>query len=165
VGDAGEQNAYSGEISLDSARAAVVGFLPNSRQPGIGGGRNVRKFTIASFCLCVFLFSELTHAQGPVRVGGESLRANGQIARGFQYTGSCPVELQFGWGLISDRPTDIAYTFTRSDGARQGNSTFTRLPEPGRSYPVYYTWTLGANTSRFANYSGWAKLVLQAPNT
>lgn len=125
----------------------------------------MRKFTVlAVMCLCVSLVSEFAHAQGPVRVGGESLRANGQIAQGFQYTGSCPVELTFGWGLISDRPTQIAYTFTRSDGGRQSSSTFARLDQPGRSYPVYYTWTLGNNTPRFANYTGSVKLVLQAPN-
>ncbi len=125
----------------------------------------MRKFTVlAVLCLCVSLVSEFARAQSPVRVGGESLRANGQIAQGFQYTGSCPVELVFGWGLISDRPTEIAYTFTRSDGAHQSNSTFARLDQPGRSYPVYDTWTLGANTPHYANYSGWVKLILQAPN-
>ncbi len=125
----------------------------------------MRRLTVlAGLCLCISLVFECAHAQSQVRVGGESLRANGQIAQGFQYTGSCPVELQFGWGLISDRPTEIAYTFTRSDGGRQNNSTFARLYQAGRSYPVYYTWTLGANTPRFANYSGSVTLVLQAPN-
>ena len=126
---------------------------------------NMRKFTVAAFCcLCVFLLSELASAQGPVRVGGWSLRANGQVAQGFQYRGSCPVELQFGWGLISDRPTEIAYTFNRNDGGHQTVSTVTSMPQPGRSYPVYYTWNLGANTPRFANFSGWVNLILQRPN-
>jgi hypothetical protein len=31
--------------------------------------------------------------QGAVRVGGTALTANGQLAQGFQYTGSCPVNL------------------------------------------------------------------------
>jgi len=125
----------------------------------------VRKLTVvAGLCLCFVLILALAHAQSPVRVGGESLRANGQVAQGFQYTGSCPVQLQFGWGLIADRPTQIAYTFSRSDGGRQSTSTFSRLDQPGRSYPVYYTWNLGANNPQFANYSGWVKLILQAPN-
>ena len=33
-----------------------------------------------------------------VRIGGSSLRANGQIAEGYQYSGPCPVDLKFGWG-------------------------------------------------------------------
>ncbi|MGA2572028.1 MAG: hypothetical protein ABSF23_16085 [Terracidiphilus sp.] len=126
----------------------------------------MRKLAVAAVLwFCVLLVAGPARAQSPVRVGGESLRANGQLAQGFQYTGSCPVELQFGWGLISDRPTEIAYTFARSDGGHQSSSTFSRLPQAGRSVPVYYTWNLGANTPRFADYSGWVKLILQAPNS
>lgn len=125
----------------------------------------MRKFTVLAIaCLCISLLSEAARAQGPVRVGGWSLRANGQVAEGFQYSGPCPVELQFGWGLISDRPTEISYTFMRSDGGRQTVSTIAHMPQPGRSYPMYYTWRLGANNERFANFSGWVTLILQSPN-
>jgi hypothetical protein len=116
-------------------------------------------------CLGVVLLPGLACAQSPVHVGGWSLRANGQVAQGFEYTGSCPVELQFGWGLISDRPTEIAYTFTRNDGGHQATSTIAHLGQPGRSYPMYYTWRLGANTPQFANYRGWVDLILQSPNS
>jgi hypothetical protein len=99
-----------------------------------------------------------------VRVGGSSLRANGQLAQGFQYTGSCPVALKFGWGLIGTGPTAVTYTFARSDGGHQTNSPTVDLPNANQSVPVYYDWQLGANTPRFQNYSGWVQLNIEAPN-
>jgi len=126
----------------------------------------MRKITVAAvLCFCFVPAAQIAQAQTTVRVGGWSLRANGQIAQGFEYTGFCPVDLEFGWGLISDRPTQIAYTFVRSDGGRQSTSSFDRIPQANRSMPVYYKWRLGENNPRFANYSGSVTLMLQAPNS
>jgi hypothetical protein len=99
-----------------------------------------------------------------VRIGGESLRANGEVAQGFQYTGPCPVELQFGWGVIGTEPTTIDYWFVRSDGGQSARSQTVDLPQADLSVPVYDKWRLGANTPRFANYTGWVKLVIDSPN-
>ena len=99
-----------------------------------------------------------------VRVGGESLRANGQVAQGFQYTGSCPVNLQFGWGLISTGPTTVNYHFVRNDGGHSSNSQRVHIPQANHSVPVYDPWRLGANTPQFANYTGWVKLIIDSPN-
>jgi hypothetical protein len=99
-----------------------------------------------------------------VRIGGESLRANGEVAQGFQYTGPCPVALQFGWGVIGTAPTTIDYWFVRSDGGQSSRSQNLDLPQANRSVPVYDTWRLGANTPQFANYTGWVKIVIDSPN-
>lgn len=98
-----------------------------------------------------------------VRIGGSSLRANGQVAQGFQYTGPCPVNLKFGWGVIPTAPTMLIYSFTRSDGGSSRTSR-TNLPAPGRSVPIYMDWRLGANNSQFADYRGWAQLNIESPN-
>ena len=97
-----------------------------------------------------------------VRVGGYSLRANGQVAQGFQYTGTCPVDLKFGWGLIATGPTTAYYSFTKSDGSHPPSGSVD-LP-PGRSKPVYLDWRLGANNAKFANYKGWVQLNVESPN-
>jgi len=105
------------------------------------------------------------HCGGPtVRVGGWSLRANGQLAQGFEYTGSCPVALKFGWGVIGTEPTMVKYTFVRSDGGHQTNSPTVNLPNANQSVPIYYDWELGANTQQFQNYSGWVQLNIESPN-
>ena len=33
------------------------------------------------------------------------------VAQGYQYTGACPVELKFSWGLIANNSTDVTYHF------------------------------------------------------
>lgn len=99
-----------------------------------------------------------------VRVGGESLRANGQVAQGYQYSGSCPVNLQFGWGLIGTGPTTVNYHFVRNDGGHSSSSQRVYLPQANRSVPVYEPWRLGANTPQFATYTGWVKLIIDSPN-
>jgi len=68
--------------------------------------------------------------QGAVRVGGTALTANGQLAQGFQYTGSCPVNLKFDFGLISTEATTVTYSFTRNDGPSGGSRT-ANLPRAG----------------------------------
>ncbi|MGA3262621.1 MAG: hypothetical protein ABSC47_01090 [Terracidiphilus sp.] len=99
-----------------------------------------------------------------VRVGGYSLRANGQVAQGFKYTGSCPVNLQFGWGLISTGPATVNYSFVRNDGGHSTSVQSVNIPQANHSVPVYETWELGANTPRFANYAGWVKILITSPN-
>jgi hypothetical protein len=99
-----------------------------------------------------------------VRIGGESLRANGQLAQGFQYTGSCPVNLKFGWGLISTGPATVNYSFVRNDSGHSSNSRSVNIPQANRSIPVYDSWTLGANKPQFANYTGWVKILIDSPN-
>jgi len=99
-----------------------------------------------------------------VRVGGWSLRANGQVAQGFKYVGSCPVDLKFGWGLISTGPTEVRYRFDRNDGGHTTHTERVNLPRADQSVPVYYDWRLGANTREFANYSGWVNLIIESPD-
>jgi len=109
-----------------------------------------------------FLLSATVSAS--VRIGGASLRANGQLAQGFQYTGSCPVALKFGWGVVATEPTTISYTFVRSDGGHLNNSLSADLPGGNRSVPIYDDWQLGANTPEFANFHGWVELQIASPN-
>jgi hypothetical protein len=103
-------------------------------------------------------------AGASVRIGGSSLRANGQLAQGFQYTGSCPVALKFGWSVIGTEPTTVRYTFVRSDGGHMNTSLAANLPAANRSVPIYDDWQLGANTPQFQNYSGWVELNIESPN-
>jgi hypothetical protein len=98
-----------------------------------------------------------------VRVGGSSLRANGQVVQGFHYTGSCPVSLKFAWGLISTGPTEVTYRFDRNDGG-QARTQSVFIPRANQSVPVYYDWQLGANTRQFADYHGWVNIIINSPN-
>ena len=99
-----------------------------------------------------------------VRVGGSSLRANGNVAQGFHYTGSCPVALKFGWGLISTRRTEVTYRFDRSDGGHTTHSERVMIPQANHSVPVYDDWQLGANTPKFADFHGWVNIIIESPN-
>ena len=101
--------------------------------------------------------------QASVRIGGASLSANGQRAQDFQYTGSCPVNLKFDWGVISTEPTSITYSFRRSDGGHSSTST-AGLPGANRSLPILDEWSLGANNHQFADYHGWVELDIESPN-
>jgi len=120
--------------------------------------------------LCVLALSLLVNfsvratAAPSVRVGGWSLRANGQVAQDFKYTGSCPVDLKFGWGLVATAPTTVKYTFVRSDGGHQSSSMTVNIPAANQSVPIYYDWNLGANTAQFQNFSGWVELQIESPN-
>jgi hypothetical protein len=119
---------------------------------------------------CVFLVAVVlaiaivAYARATVRVGGWSLRANGQLAQGFQYTGPCPVDLKFGWSVLGTEPTDVTYTFTRSDGGHQTSSESLNLPRANQSGFIYYDWNLGANNPQFANFHGWVDLIVESPN-
>ena len=91
--------------------------------------------------------------QAAVRVGGSSFSANGMLARDHQYSSPCPVVLKFDWGVISNAPATVVYSFTRSDGGHSSNARSVNLP-PNRSVPILEEWHLGANTPQFASYSG-----------
>jgi hypothetical protein len=114
------------------------------------------------FCLACFCPNAYTN-DGSIRIGGESLRANGQVAQGFRYTGPCPVDLQFGWGVVGYEPATINYHFIRSDGGHSSYSQMAQLPGGGRSTPVYEKWRLGANSPQFANYTGWVRIIIDSP--
>jgi hypothetical protein len=127
-------------------------------------GDNVKIGKIAVGIGVLLCLGSLSLMAQTVRVGGESLRANGQIAQGFQYTGPCPVDLKFSWGLISTGPTTVNYHFVRSDGGHSANGQAVNIPQGNRSVPVYYDWHLGANTPKFANFAGSVQLVIDSPN-
>ena len=128
--------------------------------------KEVRISKIASTIGILFCMGaiSLTAQNASVRLGGSSLRANGQVAQGFQYTGFCPVELKFGWGVIANAPTAMSYHFVRSDGGHSTNYQNVNMPAPGRSVPVYDDWRLGANTPKFANFSGWVQIIIDSPS-
>ncbi|HEY1161234.1 MAG TPA: hypothetical protein VGE83_11415 [Terracidiphilus sp.] len=148
-------------------RAILAAAWRIHRELRVKGGR-VNKHTIVRFIgilLCICSFNLLARTSGAsVRVGGESLRANGQVIQGHQYMGPCPVDLQFGWGVIGTEPTTMNYHFVRSDGGHSAGSQSVSVPQTNRSVPVYERWRLGANTAQFANYSGWVKLIIDSPN-
>ena len=97
-----------------------------------------------------------------VRIGGASLRANGEVVQGWEYSGPCPVALKFGWSLQTTEPTTASYSFTRNDGSHPPGGSIDLTP--GRSGFVYLDWRLGANNPKFANYHGWAQLDVDSPN-
>ena len=112
----------------------------------------------------VLVMALIAYARGTVRVGGWSLRANGQVARDFAFRGGCPVNLKFGWSVLGTEPTDVVYTFARSDGGHETHSQTLDLPQAGRSGFIYHDWRLGANNREFADYRGWVELIVESPN-
>jgi|CZKF01.1.fsa_nt_gi hypothetical protein len=124
---------------------------------------------LAGFCFCVAILSQITPfqaaaaPQATVRIGGWALTNKGNIVQNFVYTGTCPVQLQFAWGVLSTEPTEIRYHFERSDGA-QAPAGQKNLPRANTSVDVIETWELGANTPRFADFKGWEDLVIYSPN-
>ena len=113
------------------------------------------------FCLGAV---SLSAQNASIRIGGSSLRANGQVAQGFQYTGYCPVNLKFGWGLIANAPTTANFHFVRSDGGHSNSSQSVNMPMAGHSVPVYEDWQLGAISPKFANFSGWVQIIIDSPS-
>jgi hypothetical protein len=113
--------------------------------------------------LAAVLAAMATALYAGVRIGGWAFSANGQLARDYQYTGSCPVELKFDWGVIGTEPGPVTYTMTRSDGASAPTRSI-NLPAANRSVPVIVTWRLGANNQRFRNFTGWEQINIQSPN-
>lgn len=104
------------------------------------------------------------YAAGRVRVGGWSLRANGQVAKNFEYSGGCPVDLKFGWSVLGTERTAVIYTLERNDGGHETSRQTLQLPEANRSGFIYYDWRLGAKGGEFANYHGWVQLNVETPN-
>jgi len=125
----------------------------------ISGPRWFRNFFLPVAGLCLLTASLF----GAVRIGGWAFSANGQLARDYQYTGSCPVDLKFDWGVLGTEPGGVAYTFRRNDGAHTNQRTM-NLPAANRSVPIIETWRLGANTPEFRNYRGWVELQIESPN-
>ena len=103
-------------------------------------------------------------AHAGVRIGGSAFSANGQLARDYQYTGPCPVDLKFDWGVIAFEPSTVSYWFRRNDRGQSSASRTIGLPGGNRSIPILEQWRLGANTPQFFNYSGWVELNIESPN-
>lgn len=99
-----------------------------------------------------------------VRIGGSAFSANGQLARNHEYTGPCPVDLKFDWGVIGTEATPVSYSFTRSDGGHSSKPLVIDLPQANRSVPILDQWRLGASTPQFANFAGWVELNIDSPN-
>ena len=116
--------------------------------------------SVIGILICLGSFSLMAQA---VRIGGKSLRANGQPVQNFEYAGPCPVNLKFGWDLISKAPTTATYSFARND-AHATNPQSVNLPAAHRSVQVYDLINLGANTPRYDNYTGWVKILVNTPN-
>lgn len=108
------------------------------------------------------LFALVTVLYGAVRIGGSSFAVNGVPTRDHQYTGACPVDLTFDWGVISTEPAVINYWTSRNDGAESGMKS---IDHPGgRSIPIMEHWRLGANKPQFANFQGWMQINIESPN-
>ena len=127
--------------------------------------RQLKRITVLTG-LVIAALAAATALYGAVRIGGWSFAANGQVARDRQYTGGCPVDLKFDWGVISTGPSEITYWTSRNDGARSSPKSI-RHPGGGRSIPIVEEWHLGANNGRFANYPGWMEIHIEgtAPAT
>jgi hypothetical protein len=126
---------------------------------------------VIAICFCIALISQFALSQaGPpmakatVRVGGWALFANGNLAKGFEYTGACPVNLKFDWGLIATSPVNVTYRFKRSDASEPSAMKTVNLPKGNTSVSVYDTWQLGAHTPEFKDFQGWIKLTTFEPN-
>jgi len=127
-------------------------------------GEKVKISKIAILVGILLCLGSLSLMAQSVRIGGESLRINGQVIPGHEYTGPCPVDLKFGWGLIATGPTTVNYHFVRSDGGHSAHGEAVYIPQANHSVPVYDEWHLGANNPRFANFVGSVQLVIDSPN-
>jgi len=116
----------------------------------------------ASSILFVALMSPM--AEASVRIGGSSLRINGEVVQSREYSGQCPLALKFTWGVVASSPTVVTYTFSRSDGGHSSTPQTIDLSQPNRSVPIYNDWRLGAKTSQFGDYSGWVQINIMSPN-
>jgi hypothetical protein len=128
-----------------------------------------------AICLCLTMIGQFAQAQDKnpqhhtpvptsVRVGGWALTANGKLAKNFEYTGSCPVNLKFDWGLIATESTEVKYRFKRSDASLPSAYKKVNLPHPNTSVDVSDSWDLGAKTTEFKDFKGWIKLTTFEPN-
>jgi len=122
----------------------------------------ISKFAIM-FGILICLGSVSLMAQ-EVRVGGSSLSANGHVVQGHQYTGSCPVDLKFDWGLMSTGRTEVVYRFESSDGSHSTHSQRVMIPQAHHNVPVYKDWRLGKRSHEYDDYHGWVNLIIESPN-
>ena len=127
------------------------------------GVESIRSPRVVS-CVLAIMIVLLGAAHASVRIGGWAFTANGQVERDYQYTGSCPVDLKFDWGVISTEPVEITYSFVRSDGGHSSSPQHRSLPGANRSEPILDEWRLGANTPAFSNYAGWVQLNIESPD-
>lgn len=104
-------------------------------------------------------------SQSAIRVSGTSFRANQQVAPNSQYTGFCPVDLEFAWTLIAREPTTAIYGFARNDTPHPYRIPQT-LKLAGANQPQSLTahWMLGGNVPEFENFAGWMELDVEPPN-
>lgn len=112
--------------------------------------------------LLLGLLSLASALYGAMRIGGWSFAVNGQVARNYQYTGSCPADLMFDWGVINSNPAAITYSTSRNDGAHSSPRSVNH-PGGNRSIPIVEHWHLGANNPQFANYHGWMEIHIESP--
>ena len=124
---------------------------------------NSKRTRCASILALAALIATAGVASASVRVGGSAFFVNGQLARDHQYSGSCPVDLKFDWGVISSSPATVTYSFARSDGGHSSHARSVTLPA-NRSVPILEEWHLGANTPQFADFSGWVELIIESPS-
>jgi hypothetical protein len=127
----------------------------------------MRPSTSLRLCLlaacCAVLITRPARAQADTRVDGLSFFANGQLARGFEYTGACPVKLQFHWHVTSPEATSLVYNTVRNDGARSSSPMTAAVTGPNHGAFIRDDWQLGAGVPEFANYHGWVQLEVFQP--
>jgi len=81
--------------------------------------------------------------------------------------GPCPVVVRFSGGVTvagamsENRPCQVRYIFTRSDGATDTIEKTLTFTTPGTT-PVSTTWTLGGPS--LTEYVGWEALKILSPN-
>jgi len=118
-------------------------------------------------CLILLTVHLAAQSSATVRVSGMSMRANGQIAKGYQYTGTCPVNLVFGFALNSTAPTTVSYSYKRSDGGSSNKPLSVKIPRAGVSESIYVDWsgfTTKVKQSSSASGKGWIDLAIESPN-
>ncbi len=123
---------------------------------------NPKRTTSITALALASLIASAGAAEAAVRVGGSAFSANGQLARDHEYSGVCPVDLKFDWGVISTAPATATYSISRSDGGHSSHDRSVSLPA-NRSVPVLEEWHLGANTPQFADFHGWVELSIGSP--
>jgi hypothetical protein len=96
-----------------------------------------------------------------IKVTGSSFSANGQAAPRRDYTGPCPVDLQFDWTVVSVDRENLFYTTSRSD--RTESSQRGASLGPNQPSKITDHWKLGSSAPAFKNYAGWMQLNMKSP--
>jgi len=171
----GGNPARSFEVRSDSEAFAVLPPFPNPNAISLAGYRVDAAVCTVAGCSPQYLPGNFTYLRNngssgsqdrpaTVRIGASTLLANGQLAQGFQHTGSCPVDLEFNWGVLSTAPTTVTYNFLRNDGGHATSPGTAAIALANQSVPIRERWRLGANIPRFSHYVGWVELNIEAPN-